>query len=68
MYKVICIIGKSGVGQSTVVNELIKNKNFHFIKSYTTREVRKNDPEDIKTHTFVSKKFRDETKNEILAE
>lgn len=68
MYKVICIIGKSGVGKSTFVNELIKNNKFHFIKSYTTREVRKNDPEDIKTHTFVSKKFREETKNEILAE
>ena len=69
MYKVICIIGKSGTGKSTLASELCKNDKFHFIKSFTTRAVRKNDSEDIKTHTFVSFKERINTEEkDILLE
>lgn len=69
MYKVICILGKSGVGKDTLTKELCKNKKFHFVKSYTTREVRKNDIEDINHHTFVKKSFREEfSEKDIIAE
>lgn len=69
MYKVICIIGKSGTGKSTLASELCKNDKFHFIKSFTTRAVRKNDSEDINTHTFVSFKERINTEEkDILLE
>lgn len=69
MYKVICILGKSGVGKDTLAKELCKNKKYHFVKSYTTREVRKNDAEDINHHTFVKNSFREEfNEREILVE
>ena len=67
MYKVICIIGKSGVGKSILANEICKDKKFHFVKSYTTRKVRINDPEDKETHIFVSKDFREKAK-EVMVE
>ena len=69
MYKVICILGKSGVGKDTLAKELCSNKKYHFVKSYTTREIRKNDPEDINHHTFVKKSFREEfNERDILVE
>lgn len=67
--KVICIMGKSGTGKSTVVKELCKNDIFNYVKSFTTRKERINDPSDKETHVFVSKDhyLECEKKSEILA-
>ena len=67
MIKIICIMGKSGTGKSTVVKELCKDEKFHYVKSFTTRQPRPNDPEDINTHIFVDNKHYENNKNEVLA-
>lgn len=67
MIKIICIMGKSGTGKSTVVKELCKDEKFHYVKSFTTRQPRPNDPEDINTHTFVDNKHYEDNKGEVLA-
>lgn len=59
---IIGIMAKSGCGKSTVINKLCENKIYHNIKSYTTRKVRENDPNDINTHIFVNKEFWEENK------
>lgn len=59
---IIGIMSKSGCGKSTVINKLCENKIYHNIKSYTTRGVRQNDPNDINTHVFVDKEFWEENK------
>lgn len=68
MINVLCLMGKSGSGKSTLAKELIKDDRFHFIKSYTTRKVRKNDPTDLETHIFVDEDFRKNFKEKIMVE
>lgn len=53
---IVCVMGKSGTGKSTIMNDLrnLYPGSFHVVKSFTTRAPRENDPEDIKTHEFVS--------------
>ena len=52
--RIVCIMGKSGTGKSTVINDLVRlyPEVFYAVKSFTTREPRENDPEDLKTHVF----------------
>ena len=53
--KIICFMGKSGSGKSTLINELHRRfPQTHIVKSFTTREIRENDPNDIYTHTFLT--------------
>ena len=50
--------GPSGVGKSTIINELIKHKSLYFSISHTTREKRHNET-DGEDYFFVSdKKFK----------
>ena len=42
---IIIFSGPSGVGKSTIINELIKYKNLYFSVSHTTREKRHNEKE-----------------------
>lgn len=68
--KIICFIGKSGSGKSTLINQLHREfPELHIVKSFTTRKVRINDPNDINTHTFVNEdKFnKDKEKDKIIA-
>lgn len=62
------IIGKSGVGKSSIVNGLKNNKQvkpkINIIKSYTTRKQR--DIEDT-DHTFISKKDIKKYEDDIVA-
>lgn len=59
MKKIICIMGKSATGKSTIINYITKrNSDFFSVKSYSNRPIRENDPNDINTHIFVDKKFK----------
>lgn len=60
--KVICVLGKSGVGKSTWINR----QEGHIVKSYTTRPIRHNDPKDKHTHVFVDKEFY-QNSNKLLS-
>ena len=50
---IIIFSGPSGVGKSTIINELIKYKNLYFSISHTTREKRHNEIEGA-DYFFVS--------------
>lgn len=64
MKKIICVMGKSGTGKSTIIDYIIKHhKECYMVKSYSNRPIRVNDQNDINTHIFVSKDF--EKKNII---
>ena len=66
--QIIAICGKSASGKSYFINQLLTNKDkYHYVKSYTTREVRKNDENDINTHTFVDDKFFEINKDKAIA-
>lgn len=68
--KIICFMGKSGSGKSTEIKWLHRDfPETHIVKSFTTREIRVDDPEDIYTHTFVTEKEfeNDKKNNEIIA-
>lgn len=66
---IICIMGKSGVGKSYIINQLINEfpDKFTYVKSYTTRGIRVDDPEDIKTHIFVNRNFWEDNKEKAIA-
>lgn len=65
---IICIMGKSGTGKSTVIEALCKQNNiYHSVKSYTTRPIRDYDPNDINTHTFVNDAYWENNKDKALA-
>tara|TARA_B100000427_G_scaffold184273_1_gene153192 strand:+ start:172 stop:705 length:534 start_codon:yes stop_codon:yes gene_type:complete len=51
---IIIFSGPSGVGKSTIINELIKEKDLYFSISHTTREKRHNEIEG-EDYYFVSK-------------
>ena len=56
---IIAIVGNSGVGKTSLVEQLCKEKNyFNLINSFTDRPVR-NEKTDI-GHVFVNKLFMDE--------
>lgn len=69
--KIICIMGKSGVGKSTLISDFFEKYqnefNLNIVKSYTSRKVRKNDPNDKNTHIFVSiEKFKEDIKSKKI--
>lgn len=59
----VCIIGSSGSGKSTIANRLEGKYGYKSVKSYTTRPIR-DDEKDTQTHTFISsaevQKFKDD--------
>lgn len=63
----VCLLGVSGCGKTTIANKLNRKYNYTSIKSYTTRPIRDNDPKDIESHTFISPDEVDEYKNDIVA-
>lgn len=71
MKNIICIMGKSSTGKSTLINNLVKkDKKFYGVKSFTTRKPRANDLiNDLKTHSFVTleKYNRDKNEDKIIA-
>lgn len=63
----ITLIGKSGSGKNYIANKL-ERKGFTSVKSYTTRPMRHDDPNDINTHTFISPDRVSEYKDDIVAD
>lgn len=63
----ICLIGKSGSGKNYIANKL-ERKGFVSVKSYTTRPMRHDDPNDINTHTFISPDRVSEYKDDIVVD
>lgn len=66
---VVCIMGKSASGKSTLINKLVEQypDKFHAVKSYTTRAIREDDQNDINTHVFVGEKFWNKNQNKAIA-
>lgn len=67
MKPIICIIGVSGSGKSTIVNRLERKYGYKSVRSYTTRPIRENDDKDIYTHTFISSEEVENYKDNIVA-
>lgn len=68
--KIICFMGKSGSGKSTRIKLIHRDfPEIYIVKSFTTRKIRIDDPNDIYTHTFVDEnKFnKDKEENKIIA-
>ena len=63
----ICLIGKSGSGKNYIANKL-ERKGFTSVKSYTTRPIREDDPNDINTHIFISPDRVVDYKDDIVAD
>ena len=63
----ICILGRSGSGKNYIANKL-ERRGFASVKSYTTRPMRHDDPNDINTHTFISPDRVSEYKDDIVAD
>ena len=65
---IIIFSGPSGVGKSTIINKLIKEKDLYFSISHTTREKRHNEVEG-RDYFFVSKsQFNDLISNNYFIE
>lgn len=68
---VLCIMGKSGTGKSTLINKLIEKQPniFSYIVSKTTRPIRTTDPNDINTHVFCNMHdlMKDIENNSVMA-
>lgn len=53
------VVGKSGVGKSTVVDEFCKRTSIHKVIPYTTRPIRDNEVGGIDYHFVSEKVFKD---------
>ena len=62
----LCLIGKSGSGKSTISSRLERRFGYVQAKSYTTRPMR-DSPEDENTHTFITREQIDDFKDDIVA-
>ncbi len=65
---IIIFSGPSGVGKSTIINELIKYKNLYFSVSHTTREKRHNEKEGEDYFFVTNKDFNNLIKNDYFIE
>ena len=53
MKNLYCVVGKSGVGKDTIVNELCRIYGYSRVISYTSRPKR-SDPKDAQSHIFAT--------------
>ena len=67
MKNLFLIVGKSGSGKDYLCSKL-EGKNHHQVKSYSTRPIRKDDPKDKMSHTFITNdEFNNFKKEDIFA-
>lgn len=65
MNNLYLLIGASGSGKSSIERKLVSNYGLKKVLSYTTRPVRDDDPNDVFTHTFVTKEEFDKLENRV---
>ena len=65
MYKIICLIGKSGSGKSTIEQKLCSDLEINQVVSHTTRPPRKKELDGLDYH-FVSDDYFEENKEEFI--
>ena len=65
MYKIICLIGKSGSGKSTIEQKLCSDLKINHVISHTTRPPRKKELDGLDYH-FVSDDYFEEKKEEFI--
>ena len=65
MYKIICLIGKSGSGKSTIEQKLCSDLKINHLISHTTRPPRNEELEGLDYH-FVSDDYFEEKKEEFI--
>lgn len=68
MIIILCILGKTSSGKTSVVNKLISEQNMNQIITYTTRPIRDNEKQDITYHFVSEKDFTQKIKNDFFAE
>lgn len=64
MKTLFCVIGRTGTGKDTVVNQVCDLTGMTTVKSYTTRPRRENEKD---THVFISSEEVAQYKNDIAA-
>ena len=68
-YKIIALIGKAGSGKDTLLNKIVeKNKELNRIISFTTRQKRDNEKEDLDYHFINVENFKNKIKNNEILE
>ena len=65
MYKIICLIGKSGSGKSTIEQKLCSDLKINQVVSHTTRPPRKKELEGLDYH-FVSDSYFENNKEKFI--
>ena len=65
---IIIFSGPSGVGKSTIINELIKEQELYFSISHTTREKRHNEIEGVDYYFVTNDEFNNLINNEYFIE
>ena len=64
----IFILGKTGSGKTTIVNELVKNYGFNKIITYTTRPMRNGETNHKDYHFISNKEFMSKIREDFFAE
>ena len=64
----ICILGKTASGKTSIVNKLVNLHNMHQIITYTSRPIRKNEKQDVTYHYISEDNFKQKILEGFFAE
>ena len=65
MYKIICLIGKSGSGKDTIIQKLRADLKIPIAISFTSRPMRTGEIQDL-TYHFVSDSYFEDNKEKFI--
>lgn len=68
MIIILCILGKTSSGKTSIVNKLISEQNMNPIITYTTRPMRDNEKQDSTYHFISEKDFKQKINDKFFAE